>query len=79
MTVFLVQPNIQEPDFVMAPPINSIWIKVENIAVNIQRTDEGVVVDLFSDAGVSGTEGASLAGTYAFFAEALPSELVVRS
>lgn len=45
----------------------SVWVTIGNISVYLQRTDEGVVVDLFP-AGHEMEE--PLASTYAHFAEA---------
>ena len=48
---------------------SSTWIKVDNIAVYVRRTDEGVVVDLYAD-GQEDADAAFIGGTWVGFAEA---------
>ena len=48
--------------------VNSVWVTVRNIAVLIEVTDEGVVVDLYKDGHEFDTP--ILAGTRLSFSEA---------
>ena len=51
---------------------DSVWITVGNISVNVRRTDEGVVVDLYP---LHQEMDESVASTYAFFSECEPEEV----
>jgi hypothetical protein len=61
-----------ETDYVLPDgPENSVWVKVKSLAVNIIRTDEGVVVDIHredADPDATACEEA-IASAYAFFEE----------
>ena len=60
-----MEKNLKDNDYVLVEGAG--WFRVENLAVRIHKTDEGVVVDIYSN----GLEmGGPVASTYAFFAEA---------
>jgi len=52
--------------YLLRSEANCAWVTVDNAAVAIKRTDEGVVVDIFP-LGVEDAD--SVAGTYAYSAE----------
>lgn len=60
--------ELTESDYFIAKDHAGVWIRVDNISVWVHRTDEGVVVDLWSRAGEMADE--PLATTYAFFSQA---------
>lgn len=57
-----------ETDYVLNDDYSSCWVTVNNISVYIQKTDEGVAVDMWP----KGLESADLShvGTWMTFAEA---------
>lgn len=57
-----------ENDYILPEGNRDCWIIIDEIAVNIIRTDEGVVVDFHPAHNRTGEY--CLAGTYAFFGEA---------
>ncbi len=59
------------PDFILEEGEDCVWIAVDNIAVYVRRTDEGVAVSLYPKARVLDDE---LAGTWALFSEAEDDE-----
>jgi hypothetical protein len=60
-----------DTDYILNPDYPSCWITVDNVSVYIQRTDEGVIVDLYA----KGQEcGELLTSTYASFEEAKANE-----
>ena len=47
-----------------------VWIKIKNLEVCVQATDEGAAVDIWSAATLKEESGAGpLTSTYAYFAE----------
>jgi hypothetical protein len=54
-------------DYTLHPDAQSCWVTVDNVAVYIKRTDEGVVVDLYPNGYEAQID--SIAGTYVFFQE----------
>jgi hypothetical protein len=57
-------PREIETDYVLPPGAPSVWVEVDGFSIYIQRTDEGVAVDIYG-AGHA-MEKESLAGCYAF-------------
>jgi hypothetical protein len=54
-------------DFVLVPDAPSAWVRIDNIAVYLRRTDEGVIVELFPSGG---EDEEALASCHEFFNEA---------
>jgi hypothetical protein len=67
----LVQSNEEEYRLKANGRHNHVWIIVDNLKVYIRRTDMGVTVDLYP---TEGNTDECLAGTYAFFSEAIYDE-----
>lgn len=53
-------------DYILRPEHSSVWIAVDNISVYVNRTDEGVVVDLYPNGHETDEP---IATTYAFFTD----------
>lgn len=53
--------------YTLAPRAQGAWITVDTLSVNVKRTDEGVVVDLYP---LDDEDGTALASTWALFADA---------
>jgi hypothetical protein len=60
-----------ETDYVLAGGVGSFWVKIQDLALYIHTTDEGVVVDIFGDRQ---EDLDVVASTYAFFGEGNGSE-----
>jgi hypothetical protein len=60
---------VEESDYILKK--DYAWITVENLSVQIKKTDEGVVVDIWP---LGEEMGDPIASTYAFFSEALDDE-----
>jgi hypothetical protein len=66
-----LEDGVPQSDYILKEGERSCWIQVNNIAVHIARTDEGVSVDLYP----AGSEmNDSLAGTWLLFQEAVLEE-----
>jgi hypothetical protein len=61
----------QGTDYILTDGANSCWVTVGNISVYIQRTDEGVAVDLYPQGRAADS---ALAYCWATFAEAKDEE-----
>ena len=64
----LIPEKNQPNDYILRPGEHSVWITVDNFAVYVCRTDEGVVVDIHA---IGHEDEDSITGTYAFTEEAL--------
>lgn len=53
---------------------DSVWVKVKNISVKVQGTDEGVVVDCYP---VDSEDDEAYASTYMFYDEATEEEYIM--
>jgi hypothetical protein len=60
--------ELTDNDYFIAKDHAGVWIRVDNISVWVRRTDEGVVVDLWSKESEMADE--PIASAYAFFSEA---------
>jgi hypothetical protein len=60
-----------ETDYVLAGGVGSFWVKIQDLALYIRTTDEGVVVDIFGD---QQEDLDAVASTYAYFGEGNGSE-----
>lgn len=54
-------------DYVLVPDAPSAWVRIDNIAVYLRRTDEGVIVELFPSGG---EDEEALVSCHEFFNEA---------
>jgi hypothetical protein len=60
-----------DTEYVLRPEHSSCWITIQNISVHVQRTDEGVCIDLYP---LNQETDEAIASTYAFFQEAESDE-----